>query len=102
MSATTKSATLGVSFMLLAAAAYFGDPGILERAVATVAFLFVTAPVAAHMIARAAYIRELALWEGTVVDELEGQYDLHHNRLAGAHTTHNRDAQPAPEADPWP
>lgn len=76
MSATTKSATLGVSFVLLAAAVHFGNIGITTRALATIAFLFMTAPVAAHMIARAAYLRQLQLWEHTHTDELQGRYDL--------------------------
>ncbi|MBZ0292844.1 MAG: monovalent cation/H(+) antiporter subunit G [Anaerolineae bacterium] len=81
MSATTKSATFGVGFMLLAAAVYFNDVGVASRMLATIAFLFLTAPVAAHMIARAAYMRQLQLWHGTSADELAGRYDLEGNRL---------------------
>jgi multicomponent Na+:H+ antiporter subunit G len=40
-----------------------------------VVFIFVTAPVAAHMIARAAYFSSVPLWEGTLSDDLEGRYD---------------------------
>lgn len=81
MSATTKSTTLGVACVLLAAAVYFQDGGVANRMLATIGFLFLTAPVAAHMIARAAYIRQLDLWEGTVKDELAGRYDLKRNIL---------------------
>jgi multicomponent Na+:H+ antiporter subunit G len=35
-----------------------------------------TAPVAAHMIARAAYSVGTPLWEGTIADELRGQQHL--------------------------
>jgi multicomponent Na+:H+ antiporter subunit G len=75
MSATTKAATLGVSFFLLSLAVYFGDLGITSRAVATIIFVLLTAPVAAHMIARAAYLSNIPLCEETVVDELSGRYD---------------------------
>ena len=70
-SATTKAATLGVGFMLAATAAHFGDLQVTTRAIATAAFLLLTAPVAAHMIARAAYFRGTELWPGTVKDELK-------------------------------
>jgi multicomponent Na+:H+ antiporter subunit G len=82
MSATSKSATLGVACVLLAAAVHFNDFGITTRAVATIVFLFLTAPVAAHRIGRAAYFKSVTLWEGTVVDELQGRYDAKTHVLA--------------------
>jgi multicomponent Na+:H+ antiporter subunit G len=75
MSATTKVATLGVGSTLLAVAIYFNDLGITSRAVATIAFVLLTAPIAAHMIGRAAYFTGVPLWKGTVLDELQGHYD---------------------------
>lgn len=73
--ANTKSATFGVFFLLLGAAIHFWDFSITARAVAIMVFLFITAPVAAHMIGRAAYISGAPLWEGTLSDELKGKYD---------------------------
>lgn len=75
MSATTKAVTLGAGCMLGAAAVHFGDLGISTRLVATIAFLAATAPVAAHMISRAAYLAEVPLWKGMKVDELRHHYD---------------------------
>jgi multicomponent Na+:H+ antiporter subunit G len=75
MSATTKSATLGVSFTLLAAVVHFNELGLGTRIAATIAFVFITAPVAAHMIGRAGYARQVDLWEGTITDELRDRYD---------------------------
>jgi len=75
MQTTTKSATLGAGCMLLAAAFYFGELGVTTRALAVIAFLFLTAPVAAHMIGRAAYFVGVPLWEKTIIDELRGHYD---------------------------
>lgn len=75
MSASTKAATLGVSSVLVATAIYFEAPGITSRAAAIIAFLLLTAPVAAHMIGRAAYITGVPLWEQTVHNELKGRYD---------------------------
>ncbi len=70
LSATSKAATLGVSCILLAGAIHFHDAGVSARALVTAAFVFLTAPVAAHMIGRAAYVTRVPLWSGTVVDEL--------------------------------
>jgi multicomponent Na+:H+ antiporter subunit G len=75
MSATSKAATLGVGLVLLAVAVHFHDFGVTSRALATIIFLLFTAPVAAHIIGRAAYIAGVPLWEGTVCDELRGRYD---------------------------
>jgi multicomponent Na+:H+ antiporter subunit G len=75
MSATTKAATLGISSLLLAMAVYFGELGITSRAVATIVFVLLTAPVAAHMIGRAAYLGGIPLCKETVVDDLSGRYD---------------------------
>ncbi|MBI3997532.1 MAG: monovalent cation/H(+) antiporter subunit G [Armatimonadetes bacterium] len=76
MQPATKAATLGVGCLLLAVAVHFDDLGIRTRALAAIAFVLLTAPVAAHMIGRAAYIVGVPLWEGTIVDELRGQYDV--------------------------
>ncbi len=72
MSATSKAATLGASLVLLGAAVHFGTAAAAGRAIVIVAFLFLTAPPAAHAIGRAGYRRGSPLWEGTVADELAG------------------------------
>jgi len=70
MSATSKAATLGASLVLLGAALHFGTAAAAGKAVVIVAFLFLTAPLAAHAIGRAGYRRGSRPWEGTVADEL--------------------------------
>jgi multicomponent Na+:H+ antiporter subunit G len=82
MAATTKAATMGAVCMLLALAISFFGLGIATRAIATAVFLFMTAPIAAHMIGRAAYFTGVELWEGTEFDELHGRYDQETHRLA--------------------
>ena len=81
MSAATKASTLGAGFILLAAALYFEDLGTTSRAIATIFFLLLTGPVAAHRIARAAYFDGAPLWEGTVRDDLRGHYDQRTHEL---------------------
>lgn len=70
MHASTKPATLGVSLSVAALAVHAGDLGIGVRAVLIVLFFFLTAPVAAHRLARAAYQAGVPRWSGTVRDEL--------------------------------
>ncbi|MDJ0943719.1 MAG: monovalent cation/H(+) antiporter subunit G [Kiloniellales bacterium] len=70
MHASTKAGTLGCGLILLAVATHFGETAIVARALAAILFLLLTAPVAAHMIGRAAYRTGVPLWKGTVVDEL--------------------------------
>jgi multicomponent Na+:H+ antiporter subunit G len=75
MQAATKASVLGVSCTLLAVAVYFGELGVVTRCLATIAFICLTAPVAAHMIGRAAYRVGVPLWEGTIMDELRERYE---------------------------
>jgi multicomponent Na+:H+ antiporter subunit G len=76
MSASTKAATLGTSALLIAVAVHFGEIGVASRAVATMVFLTLTAPVAAHMLGRAGYFVGVKLADATLIDELAGNYDL--------------------------
>ena len=69
MHASTKAGTLGCGLILLAAATHFGETAIVARALAAILFLLLTAPVAAHMIGRAAYRTGVPLWKGMVIDE---------------------------------
>ncbi len=73
LQAATKASTLGVGCMLLAVALHFQDLAVTTRAVLVIAFFFLTAPVGAHLIARAAYAVGVPLWEGTITDELGEQ-----------------------------
>lgn len=70
MHAATKAGTLGAGLLLGAVAVAYSDAGVTIRALATIGFLFLTAPVSAHVIGRAAYRGGLKLWERTCLDEL--------------------------------
>ncbi len=84
MQAASKAATLGAACVLLGAAAAFGEGGVAVRALLVVTFLFLTAPVAAHMLARAGYCSGAPLADGTAVDELDACYDPKTHALASA------------------
>lgn len=82
LQSTTKSTTLGVGLIMLGVALVFNDFAIAVRALAIVVFMFFTAPVAAHMVGKAAYLSGVPLWEGTLSDEMRGCYDLETHTLA--------------------
>ena len=82
MQVSTKGASLGAGCLLLAVPVFFGDVAIGVRALLIIVFIFLTTPISAHMLARAAYIVGVPLWEGSVVDELEGRYDRDTGELA--------------------
>jgi multicomponent Na+:H+ antiporter subunit G len=69
MHASTKAASLGAGLMLIAAAFYFQEVGVITRIALTTVFIFLTAPVAAHMLGRAAYLMQVKQWDGSVIDE---------------------------------
>ncbi len=75
ISASTKASTLGAGFALMALAVHFNELGTTMRAGATIVFLVITGPVAAHLISRAAYFVGIRPWQGTITDELQGRYE---------------------------
>ncbi|MVZ64914.1 Na+/H+ antiporter subunit G [Sphingobacterium sp. DK4209] len=82
LSVTVKASTLGVGLLLICAAIMFPDDvSVTTKSIAIIFFLILTAPIAAHMIGRAAYMTHTPLWKGTVVDELQGMYNTEKNIL---------------------
>lgn len=70
MHAATKAGALGSGLMFLALAVFYQDLSTTLRALAAVFFLVLTAPVAAHLIGRAAYCTRVRLSPSTWIDEL--------------------------------
>jgi multicomponent Na+:H+ antiporter subunit G len=69
MHATTKAGTLGVGLIVLGVSVHFASSLVITKALLIIAFLFLTAPVGAHLIARAAYRRRIHLWGKTRFDD---------------------------------
>ena len=82
MQATSKAATLGAILLTLATAADFASTAIAVRCLLLVIFLALTAPVGAHMLARAGYIKGVRMRDATAHDELEGRYDPESHSLS--------------------
>jgi multicomponent Na+:H+ antiporter subunit G len=74
MHASTKAGTLGAGLILVALMITFDDIGVVTRALATIIFLVLTAPIAAHLIGRAAYVSGVKFWKGNIIDEMQDVY----------------------------
>jgi multicomponent Na+:H+ antiporter subunit G len=96
MQATTKAATLGAGLVMLGTAVHFATFSVTTRAVAAIAFVLLTAPIAAHLLGRAAYFLGVPLWEGSVRDELRDRYDWETHILA----SEVRPGSPRPPGEP--
>lgn len=71
MHAASKAGTLGSGLMLIALAVHAGDTSTTSRAIAGVVFFLLTAPISAHLLAKAAYAVGYRLTDETVIDELK-------------------------------
>ena len=74
MHAASKAGTMGSCVMLLALAVAAADPAIATRALAGVLFFMLTAPLSAHLLAKAAYSAGYRLWSGSVRDDMQQAY----------------------------
>ena len=70
MHAASKAGTVGSGLLLVAAGLHAGDLAILFRALAGFLFFILTAPISAHLLARAAHQVGYRLHETTALDEL--------------------------------
>ncbi|WP_163098835.1 monovalent cation/H(+) antiporter subunit G [Peribacillus alkalitolerans] len=77
--AASKSATLGVMSILLGTFLYFyiEHGHFNSRVLLGILFIFITSPVAGHLISRAAYNTGVPLWEKSVQDDLKNSERLH-------------------------
>jgi len=71
MHASTKAASFGTLLMLLGVSFFFAKLSIIWESFLIIAFIFLTKPIAAHMISRAAHRQGTPLWEQTEVDEFK-------------------------------
>lgn len=69
MHASTKAGTLGVGLIVLGVSIHFATSLVIAKAILIILFMLLTAPVAAHLIGRAAYRRGTPLWERTLMHD---------------------------------
>lgn len=71
MHAASKAGAVGSGAVLVAIALVSFDGAVILRAIAGIVFFMLTAPISAHLLARAAYAAGYKPWDKTVLDELE-------------------------------
>ncbi|MBD0415927.1 monovalent cation/H(+) antiporter subunit G [Oryzicola mucosus] len=74
MHAASKAGTVGSCVMLIALVFVPGADGVAGRVAAGVLFFLLTAPVSAHLLAKAAYISGTRLSSSSVADHLKTTY----------------------------
>lgn len=79
--AVGKAGTLGVAGVLLGVAVAFADLLTAVKVLALIVFFFITAPVAVHMLDRAAFLTGVRPIAATSPNDLEGAYDGESKRL---------------------
>ncbi len=70
-SASTKATTLGLGLILFGIAIYFNDFDVFLEVGTIICFILIIAPLAAHIMARAAYITGIPFTKGTNLDEAD-------------------------------
>ena len=67
--ASTEAGTLRVGLSVISVAIYYADDSVTTKVIRIVFFILLTAPEAAHLIHRAAYLTASPLWDPTIVDD---------------------------------
>ncbi|KQY19778.1 monovalent cation/H(+) antiporter subunit G [Rhizobium sp. Root482] len=75
MHAASKAGTIGSGLLLFAAGLHAMEAAILFRAIAGFVFFLLTAPISAHLLAKAAHRAGHRLTKLSVVDQLHGSID---------------------------
>ncbi|MBP0617249.1 monovalent cation/H(+) antiporter subunit G [Jiella mangrovi] len=70
MHAASKAGSVGSGMALLALALVSDSSPEALRAIAAIAFFLLTAPLSAHLLAKAAYTVGYRMWPGSVLDEM--------------------------------
>jgi multicomponent Na+:H+ antiporter subunit G len=70
MHAASKAGTVGSGLLLLAVGLHAADVATFGRALAGIIFFVLTAPISAHLLARAAHKVGYKLWSASVRDDM--------------------------------
>jgi len=89
MQASSKAAILGTILALIGCAVHFDSAAVTIRAGALIFFLFLTVPLAAHLIGRAGHIAGARLEEGAIIDDAAKEYRDHAETVSGRRREEN-------------
>lgn len=79
MHAASKAGAVGGGLILLAVAVLSQDVSVTVRAIVGIIFLMLTTPLAAHLLARSAYIAQNRPIDADVVDDIYKNAELNSN-----------------------
>lgn len=71
MQASSKSSTLGLAAAFVAVAMRFPEIGVVSQSLVVIIFAFISIPVGAHMIMRAAHAAGMPIWPRGSIDEMK-------------------------------
>lgn len=74
MHAATKAPSLGAFLLISGILLYFRTPWLFVEGFLIILFIFMTAPVGAHVLAQVAHMMKSKQYDKTVVDELEERH----------------------------
>lgn len=71
MSTITKGSTLGLGLILIGLSVYFNEADVMLKVLLILFFIFITSPVAAHVISRTAVKLRIPFWGRTNLAEFQ-------------------------------
>ncbi len=99
MQATAKASTLGLACLLAGAALQLTEVSSLMKLGSIAAFIMLTAPLSAHVVARATLHRARPLWQGTVLNEYDASECFPQSATEQAESAAEREARLLETAD---
>jgi multicomponent Na+:H+ antiporter subunit G len=75
ISVVTKAITLGITLILLGIGIYFNNLLIGSKILLIISFMMITAPISAHIIARAATKNKVPFWKKTLLKDFQPYLD---------------------------
>lgn len=75
MHAASKASSLALGLILIGVVIHFFSWLVLLKSFLIVIFIFLTAPVSAHILSRAGYVSGANVWKETVEDEMQQLHD---------------------------
>ncbi|HRO67056.1 MAG TPA: monovalent cation/H(+) antiporter subunit G [Pseudobdellovibrionaceae bacterium] len=74
MHAASKASSLGISLILLGVVIHLPSASVIWKSLLTVFFIYLTVPIATHILGRAAYLSDSKPSDLTVTDEISDLY----------------------------
>ena len=79
-SASTKAVVLGLALILFGVGIYYNNIMIFLEVIAILFFISLIMPLAAHIIARAAYKNKVPFWKNTILKDMKNYYEEEEKR----------------------